>query len=211
MGFSIFNLKIKVLRIIELDYSFSPARYLSSIRPFRELAMINEFIQSISCIFLQKGFLIEDQSSIPGVRALLYAHTPTPTRMAFAKVFDHFLFLDWENDLFARLDLLLDAHKKFSAFVNRGYRVPHAWRMTMPNLVTAAVSTAEFPAEALDCVRSRYLNHWAGGETGQLMLVKLPERRLEYHPEPYRMSRQTGSIPLINAVTLMKTIIGGMK
>ncbi|MHC1782246.1 MAG: hypothetical protein AB9891_05700 [Anaerolineaceae bacterium] len=171
--------------------------------------MIDEFINATGVGFQQKGYLVESALAIPGLRCLLYTRSPRPQRMAFAKVDDHFLFIDWENDLFGRLDLLLEAHKKFSAFVNRSYRVPHAWRMTMPNLVTAAVSIAEFPTEALDYVRSRYLNHWAGGETGQLMLVKLPERRMEYHPEPYRMSRQTGSIPLLNAVNLMKEIIGG--
>jgi hypothetical protein len=173
--------------------------------------MINEFIQRISGNFLQKDYIIEDQSPISGVRTLLYAHTPAPMRMAFAKVDNHFLFIDWENDLFGRLNMLLEAHKKFSAFVNRSYRVPHAWRMTMPNLVTATVSFKDFPIEAVEYTQNRYLNHWAGGETGQLMLIKLPENELIHHHHPPRMSRQTGSIPLVNAVSLIKEIVGGIK
>lgn len=169
--------------------------------------MIDKFIVEAGEKLRHLGFLVDFSPSIPGLRSLLYVRAHGPQRMAFARVEDHFLFLDWENDLFARLDLLLDAHKKFSSYVNRSFKVPHAWRMTMPNLVTAAVSTSEFHVDAVECAQNRYLNHWAGGETGQLMLIKLPERRLIHHPEPYRMSRQTGSIPLVHAVEVFKGIV----
>ncbi len=173
--------------------------------------MINNFIQRVNRNLQQKGYLTDCRPLIPGVRGLLYAHTVKPERMAFAKVYGHFLFVDWENDLFGRLDVLLETHKKFSAFVNKGFKVPRAWRMTIPNLVTAAVSESEFPKEAVEYAQNRYLNPLIGGETGQLMLIQLPEKRLIHHPRPYLMGKQTGSIPLMQAVYLFQEVIQGEK
>jgi len=169
--------------------------------------LIDDFIRRAGTTLQSLGYLVETGPAVPGLRGLLYARSSSPHRMAFARVEDHFLLLDWENSLFSRVDLLLEAHKKFSAFVNRRFKVPRALRMTIPNLVTAAVSLNEFPAGVVECVQNRYLNPWASGETGQLMLVKLPERRLFHHPEPYRMSRQTGSLPLVHAVEVFKAVV----
>lgn len=147
------------------------------------------------------GYLIQGDPHIPGLQSLLYAHTPLPSRLGFAKVEDHFLFVDWENAVFSRLDLLLESYKEFSRFVNQGFHVPHALRMHIPNLVVVAVSSYEFPTDVIHFVRNNYLNPWYGGETGQLMLIDLTKKKVFCHISP--RFRQQGSLPLCRTVEII--------
>lgn len=163
--------------------------------------MLHESIEKISSNFQQMGYLIQNDPHIPGVQGLLYARSPSPSRQGFAKVEDHFLFIDWENSVFSRLDLLLETHKKFSKFVNQGFRVPHALRMRIPNLAVVAVSLYEFPPDVIQFVRTTYLNPWYGGETGQLMLIDLTQKKVFCHYLP--RFRQQGSLPLSHAVEII--------
>jgi hypothetical protein len=165
--------------------------------------MQTDFIATTASAFQEKGYLAQIEPNLAGVRGLLYVHSPKAIQLGFAKVFDHFLFVDWEEDVFSRLDQLIQVHKKFSETVNRGFKVPRAWRMTIPNLATVAVSETEFPLPAVEHVRRTYYIPALGGEAGQIMLLKLPEKILHSHPRPATMGRQTGSIPLMHAVDLI--------
>jgi hypothetical protein len=163
--------------------------------------MLNEFIEKISKKLQQLGYLIQNDPKIPGVQGLLYAHSPKPVRLGLAKVEDHFLFIDWENSAFRRMVLLLEFSKSFSSFVNKGFRVPHAMRIRIPNLAIVAVSLTQFPPEMLHLVRTTYLNPWYGGETGQLILIELQNMKITHHLPP--RFREQGSIPLSHSVEIL--------
>ncbi len=164
--------------------------------------MMNEFIARISSGLQQAGYLIELTPRVPGVQSLLYAHSPRSYRLGFAKVEDHFLFIDWENSAFGRLEQLLDFFQHFSDYANRNFHLPNALRMEIPNLAVVAVSQAGFPDETIRFAHSTYLNPWYGGETGQIVLVDLEKKQVHTHRSP--VARQPGSLPLTHAAQIIQ-------
>jgi len=166
--------------------------------------MLRQFIEEITTQLTSAGYTTESSVKIPGIQALLYARSSKPFRLGFAKVEDHFLFLDWGNDVFGRLDLLRKAHRDFSKFVNLGFRIPRSLRMHIPNLAVIAVSNVEFPADVIRFTQTTYLNPWEGGETGQFMLIDLEKKEVTCHNPPGR--RQTGAFPLSHAVEIIEGI-----
>jgi hypothetical protein len=133
----------------------------------------------------------------------LYARSPGRFRLGFAKVEDHFLFIDWARAAYSRLDLLLSHYQLFSAFANQGFRVPHALRMQIPNLALVAISETGFAPEAVSFARGTYLNPWYGGETGQVVLIDLQQHQIIHHRKP--TSRTPGAFPLAHAVEVLQT------
>jgi hypothetical protein len=86
--------------------------------------------------------------------------------------------VDWDNAAFGRLSQGLEIYRRFSRFVNQGFRTPHVLRLQIPNIAVVAVSLAEFPEDAVRFVRTTTLNPWYGGEVGQMILVELRNRRV---------------------------------
>jgi len=140
--------------------------------------MLNEFIAKISTGLQSEEYLVELSPRIPGVQALLYARSPRRIRIGVARVEDHFLFVDWENTAFGRLDRLKEIYRRFSSLVNKSFRTPHALRMQLPNLAVVAVSPTEFPDDAVRFVRTSSLTPWYGGEVGQIILVEIENQRM---------------------------------
>jgi len=140
--------------------------------------MLNEFIAKISTELQSEEYLVELSPRIPGVQALLYARSSRRIRLGVARVEDHFLFVDWENTAFGRLDPLKEIYRRFSSFVNKSFRTPHTLRMQLPNLAVVAVSPAEFPDDAVRFARTSSLTPWYGGEVGQIILVEIEDQRM---------------------------------
>lgn len=164
--------------------------------------MLLEWIEKTSQNLHGAGYIVDVRPSIPGVPALLYAHSAGRFRLGFAKVEDHFLFVDWDGAAFSRLDLLLSHYQLFSAFSNQGFRVPHALRLQIPNLALVAISEAGFAQDAVNFARGTYLNPWYGGETGQVVLVDLHQGQMIHHRSPGR--RTPGAYPLVHAVDVLR-------
>jgi hypothetical protein len=160
--------------------------------------MILEFVQEFEQQLWTAGYTINSNPEIPGMRVLISAVSPKITSAGPSKFINYYLFLDWEKDLFGRLDALIAAQKSFSQVVNKDFRVPHGWRMTLPNILVAALSINAFPKEAITYVQSRYQIPWLGGEVGQMMLFDLKNHKQYCHYK--KAYKQTGSIPLGYAV-----------
>ena len=163
--------------------------------------MLTVFIDQISSNLLRLGYITQIEPGIPGIQGLLYAHSPSPFRLGVAKVTDHFLYIDWENASFSRKDMLLEFFKQFSKYVNQGYRVPHALRINIPNLVMIAISENEFTPEIIQFVATTYLTPWYGGETGQLILIELRRKNIYCHKPP--KFKEPGSLPLSHGAEII--------
>lgn len=166
--------------------------------------MHEDFIDSFIDSFQTSSYTITANPVIPGVRGLLQAVSPKITSVGTIKFINYYLFLDWDNDLFGRLDALIEAQKSFSEVVNKDFHVPHGWRMTLPNIVVAALSPNGFPQEAKTYVQSKYQIPWHGGEVGQMMLFDLQNHKQYCHIKKHY--KQTGSIPLGYAVDELFTM-----
>lgn len=140
--------------------------------------MLNAYTESLSSQLQERGYLIEVPPPTPSTQALLYARSPNRTRLGFTKVEDHFLFVDWDSILFGRLEHLKQIFASFSQHANRGFRTPHALRMSLPNLAVILITRAEFPADVITFARTKDLNPWYGGEVGQLILVDLVNKKV---------------------------------
>jgi len=160
-----------------------------------------KIIEKISENLQQKGYIIECDPFMPGVQGLLYAHSPVAFHLGFAKVEDHFLFLDWENAIFSRQDLLVSANQSFSKFFNQKFTIPHSLRLRIPNLAVITISQTEFPEETIRFAQTTFFIPWYGGETGQIMLINL-EKKTIYYLELIRF-RQTGSLPLSHTLDVL--------
>ncbi|MBA3073427.1 MAG: hypothetical protein FP831_07520 [Anaerolineae bacterium] len=160
--------------------------------------MHEEFIGSLIDNLNKNGYTIIANPIIPGVRGLIQAVSPKLTTFSPIKFINYYLFLDWENDLFGRLDALIAAQKSFREVVNKDFHVPHGWRMTLPNIVVAALATNPFLQEAIAYVQTKYQIPWQGGEVGQMMLFDLQSHKQYCHFK--KAYKQTGSIPLGFAV-----------
>ena len=125
--------------------------------------------------------------------------------MAFSKVLDHFLFVDWENDLFSRKDQLIETYKSFNKYVNQKFNVPNWIRMTIPNMAVIAISTSGFDRETLSYAMQTYLVPLKGGEVGQIFLVDLLKEEITYHKAYQR--KQYGSMPLLQAQGTLLPVI----
>jgi hypothetical protein len=154
---------------------------------------------------LQRGYVIEQNPALLNVRALLYASSPKLTSVGLIKFFNHYLFLDWQNDLFGRLEVLKETHSNFSKYVNQQFHVAQAWRMTLPNLAVVAISQQSFAPDVTNYVKNTYKNPWYGGETGQFMLINLKTSELISHTPP--RFKELGSIPLVYAVDEIGAVI----
>jgi len=159
------------------------------------------FIDSFSEKLQKSGYAVIEYPVLPEGRGLLQAVSPMITSVGPIKFANYYLFLDWDNDLFGRLEALIAAQKNFSEVVNKDFKVPHGWRMKLPNLVVAAISDNPFPKEAVDYVQSHYQIPWMGGEIGQMMLFELRNHIQYCHVKKHY--KQTGSIPLGYAVDEM--------
>ena len=153
--------------------------------------MVDRFILSIASEYLKQGYLLNDHRLIQNVPAGLWAWSGTKLRMGFAKVEDHYLWLDGNNTAITP-ELLTTAYRQFSEIVNRRFHVPHALRITIPNLTVVAVSNDGFSEAVLSFARNKILNPWYGGEVGQVVLVELGNRNIvsleelsvSGHPKP---------------------------
>ena len=159
---------------------------------------VDSFIFNLVQPLRDLGYSVSSDPVIPGVRARLYAVLEKPRGAVFSKYFNHYLFLDWDDDLFSQPERLLDAQQWFARFVNSTYKVPHAFRLTLPNLALVAVSEHGFDEETRQIALNRYFVPLLNGETGQIMLADLQAKSLTCHYKPHY--RQTGSIPLEMAV-----------
>ncbi len=169
--------------------------------------MLDEFIARVSSELQQEGYVVNLHPRIPGTQALLYAFSPKRIRLGATKVEDHFLFVDWDNAMFGRLDQLKEVYRRFSSYANQGFKTPHALRLQIPNLALVSISQDEFPEEALAFARTTSLNPWYGGEVGQIILVDLETKQVTSlaflgtgrHPRP-------GAIALGHASSLIWTV-----
>ena len=155
---------------------------------------INELIQPLR----NAGYSVSTDAVMPGVKARFYAVLEKPRGAVFSRYYNHYLFVDWVDDLFSQSERLLDAQQWFSRFVNSSYKVPHGFRLTLPNLALVAVSEHGFDEETRQIALNRYFVPLLNGETGQIMLADLQAKSLTCHYKPHY--RQTGSIPLEMAV-----------
>jgi hypothetical protein len=169
--------------------------------------MLDEYITKIASELGQEGYLVDPHPRIPGVQALLYSRSPKRIRLGAAKVEDHFLFVDWDNAMFGRLEALKEAYRRFRGHVNVGFRTPHMLRIQIPNLAIMAVSQVEFPAETIHYARTTSLNPWYGGEVGQVILIDIGNKQvisldslyIGRHPRP-------GAFALGHAADLIRTV-----
>jgi hypothetical protein len=169
--------------------------------------MLDKFITKISTEFQQEGYLIELNPKIPGVQALLYSRSPGRVRLGAAKVEDHFLFVDWDNAAFGRLDQLLEIYRRFSSYVNQGFRTPHILRVQIPNLALVAVSRTDFPDDAIRFARMTSLNPWYGGEAGQIILVEIVKKQLISLVSLYSgRSPRPGAFALGHAAEIIRSV-----
>lgn len=163
---------------------------------------MNEFNQNVAAALESKGYLVEADPGVPGVQGLLLARSARRFRLAFANVEDFFLFVDWGNAAFGRLEHLKDMYQHFSGYANKFFRIPHSLRMHIPNLALAAVAEAEFTPEVIQYARRTYLNPWYGGETGQIILIDATKQQVICHDPPAR--RQPGAYPLDHAAEVIQ-------
>lgn len=169
--------------------------------------MQNEFIDRISSDLERSGYLTGQTPNVPGVQALLYARSPQRFRLGFAKVEDHFLFVEWGNSAFDRQDRLLEVYQRFSSFANQGFPVPHALRMQIPNLAVVAVSQTGFLNETALFVCKNNLTPWYGGETGQIVLVEMVKKQVIFQVKvKNRRSPRAGDFPLTHAAEIIRAV-----
>lgn len=163
-------------------------------------------LDHISVELQQKGYEINFHPAIPGAPGLLYARSMERISLGFAKVEDHFIFVDWDCLEPDRLAQVKTIYQNFNAYVNQGFKVPHAWRLTIPNMVVIAISQSEFPAEAIAYASNTGLDPWYGGEVGQVMLVDVGEKQIFYLASLNTGGRfpRPGALPLGHASRLIR-------
>jgi len=166
-----------------------------------------EFIVKIAYELEQSGYLVERDPFLAGSQALFYARSAQRYQLGFAKIEDHFLFVDWENGVFAQLERLTQNYQAFSRFVNQTFRVPHALRMQIPNLALVAVSQTVFPEIVVRFARKTNLTPWYRGETGQIILVDTTQKQvISMDWFGGWRSPTRGVLPLRNTANLIRSI-----
>jgi len=159
--------------------------------------LISTLVTRLENSLSKAGYATVLDPAIPGVTARLYGILRQPRGAVFSKFYNHYLILDWENDLFGQLERLLQARKFFSKYVNKKYKVPRAWRLTLPNLALIVVSERGFDPETIQVALNQYFVPAMNGECGQIMLLDLSSGTLTCHHES--IYKQTASIPLEDA------------
>jgi hypothetical protein len=127
--------------------------------------------------------------------------------MVFSKVEDHFVFIDCDKWGVNSPDQLTGIYRHFSDYVNRGFKTPHVWRISIPNLAIIAISQGEFSAEVVSLARTTSFDPWYGGESGQVILVELGKRKVTSlaslsggrYPRP-------GALPLGHAARVIREV-----
>jgi hypothetical protein len=167
--------------------------------------MLEAFVEKVARSMERQGYTIGNPAYVPGVSALLYTFFPRRVQLGFAKVENHFLFVDWRNTAFGRLDRLIEIANQFSVQVNQRFPVPHALRLQIPNLAVAALSPDPFPQNAAQFVLSKNLTPWYGGETAQLLLVSIGSRQIisQVSTSPRRYPIP-GALPLHHAAAIIR-------
>lgn len=166
---------------------------------------MENFISLVSSKLQQAGYLPEPYSAPYGTHVLLYTRSARRVQLGFAKVEDHFLFVDWDRSDIRNIPALKALYAHFSAFANQRFKTPHALRTQIPNLALVAVSRAEFAPEIVSFAQSTSLEPWYGGETGQVILFELERQqvislaslRSGRHPRP-------GALPLGHASQVIR-------
>jgi hypothetical protein len=172
--------------------------------------MMDTFITKVTLDFQQLNYLSDLHPQIPGVQALMVVRSSKQIPLGFAKVREYFLFIDADNTVFNRLDLLMEIYKRFSQQVNLEFKTPHGLRILIPNIAIVAISQTGFSEEIISCARTTSLNPWYGGEVGQVILVDLAKQQIislashnnGHHPRP-------GAIPLLHASNCIRKICKG--
>ena len=170
--------------------------------------MVDEFVSQLAAELTQRNYQVTQSLMILECKGLLLATSKKMVHIGPVKFKNHYLFVDWDNDLFGRLDMLLNTQKSFSELVNKDYKVPHGWRMTLPNLALVALTTNGFSNEAIECTLSRYFSPILGGEAGQIMLFDLRQNWMIAHSPPYY--KQYGRIPLESAVNEISNLFSAL-
>jgi hypothetical protein len=129
------------------------------------------FIRQITSAYQNAGYLIQDSRQIPGVNADLWVKSARKLRLGFARVWDHNLWINWEGQAEASPQTIRRIYQSFSEKINMDFQVPHALRMTIPNLTLVAYASTPFPADIISFAQEELLHPWYGGEVGQLILV----------------------------------------
>lgn len=156
--------------------------------------MIEEFKQFFVESFNSNGYQVSEQSNLPGLRGFLYAKSSTKIKTGFTKSINYFYFSDWDYDLLRRTDQLKPAYKALSKVVNQDFKVARGWRMTIPNIVLAVVTTEGFDEQAIRYALNEYQSPFIGGEVGQTILFDLQKQEMySFYPYGYK---QPGSLPL---------------
>lgn len=161
------------------------------------MTTLEAFLPKLTSRLLEQGYLLEADPVIGGTRGLLYARSPKPYSLVLTKIVDHFLFVDWENALFARKDHMFDLYKDFNRTVNAQFKVPNALRLTIPSMALIVVSETGFDPETVAFVKKTYQVPFKGGEVGQFFLLDLSTKVITFHNE--YVYRQRGSTPLYEA------------
>jgi hypothetical protein len=139
---------------------------------------IETFRRQMTISLQQKDYLLENEPIINGTRGLLYARSRRAYPLVFSRVISHFLFMNWEDNLFSRKDQMLDAYRSFNRQVNRSFHIPNVWRLTLPHMVLGAVSNTGVDDDTPPYVRKTGMVPFKGGEAGQYMLVDLMEKEV---------------------------------
>lgn len=166
-----------------------------------------DFIVKTAYELEQSGYFVERDPFLAGGQALIYARSAQRYHLGFAKIEDHFLFVDWENAVLAQLERLTHIYYAFSRYVNQAFHVPHALRMQIPNLALIAVSQTAFPEIVVRYARKTNLTPWYRGETGQIILVDTTQKQVISLTwfggwrSPLR-----GALPLRNTANLIRSI-----
>lgn len=166
---------------------------------------IESFIQRISGSLAGKGYQLQTGPVLEGVRELLYARSPQPYPLLITKIIDHFLFLNWDNNLFGCREQLTAAYKSFNRYVNRQFTVPHWIRVTIPNMALIVLSESGFDEDTLKFGRSTFMVPFRGGEVGQFFLIDLREKAITCH-RAYAY-KQYGAAPLYHTQDFLLPVI----
>jgi hypothetical protein len=161
------------------------------------MTTLETFLPRLTSHLQKQDYLLEADPVVGGTRGLIYARSPKPYSLVLTKIVDHFLFVDWENALFARKDHMVDLYKEFNRSVNAQFKVPSALRLTIPSMALIAVSENGFDPDTAAYVEKNYQVPFKGGEVGQFFLIDLASHKITFHKD--YVYRQRGSTPLYEA------------
>jgi len=180
-------------------------------------AGIELFLETVEQELSRFGYAVYREphnTTFEGVsNGLLYARSSARYRLGFARVEDHFLFVDGGIFPHLGLEALRAIYEHFRMIANQGFRTPPALRMQIPNLVLVIVSGEPFHMELIDFVRRSNLTPGLRGEVGQWMLVDIRSHRVtRLDLSRFLLGRTPGWLPLSKgAETLVGVIEKALK